>query len=256
MSKFWNVVARVVDAADIVLLVLDARMVDETRNRDIERMVKEKGRPLIYVITKCDLVEKDLMEQWKRTLSPCVFVSATKYHGLAMLKERICVEASRAGLDKEKIEVGVLGYPNVGKSSLINAMTGRGSAKASPLAGLTRGKKRIASLRGGITFIDTPGVIPFAERHSEESKLKHAIIGAVDYNQEKEPDLVVIALMEQYPGLLEKEYSVPVFEDKEETLACIAIKRRLFLKGQKPDLRRAAVMILKDWQAGKIKPGV
>ena len=98
MSKFWNIVARVIDASDVVLLLLDARMVDETRNVDIEERVRMKSKPLIYVITKCDLVEKNLMEQWKRTLHPCVFVSSTKYHGLAMLKQRIFVEASRAGI--------------------------------------------------------------------------------------------------------------------------------------------------------------
>ena len=253
MSKFWNIVSRVTDAADVVLLMLDARMIEETRNRDIEKMVIKTGRPLIYVITKRDLITQETMQRWKRELSPCVFVSSTTYHGLAQLKELILTEARKADIHKRKIEVGVLGYPNVGKSSLINAMTGRSSAKASPRAGLTRSRKRISSVRGNIVFVDTPGIIPTSERKPRLSSVKHAMIGAVDYDREKEPDLVIFALMEKHPGLIEKHYGVPAHDDKEETLVAIALKRRLLSKGNTPNIRRTAVLILKEWQAGEIR---
>ncbi len=253
MGKFWGIVSQVIKAADVVLLLIDARMIEETRHKDIEMHVKAEKKPLIYTVTKCDLVHPDQLEKLKHTLHPCVFVSSTNYHGLNQLKQKIFGEASRAGLKKTTIFVGVLGYPNVGKSSLINAMTGKGSAKTSNLAGYTRGKKKIASMRGNITFVDTPGIIPIKEKTQPGAKLKHAIIGAIDYRTEKDPDVVIMAIMDAYPGRIENHYHVPQQEDKEQTLASIALKQGLILKGKLPDIERTSVMILKQWQAGKIR---
>ncbi|MEK6822219.1 MAG: GTPase, partial [Nanoarchaeota archaeon] len=163
MARFWSTVKDVIEQSDVLLLLLDARMVEDSRNLQIEESVLRSGRPLIYVVTKCDLVEKKAAEVWKQRLHPCVFVSSTKYHGLALLRERIQIVASRVGVERRKIRVGVLGYPNVGKSSLVNAMTGRGAAQTSVVSGHTRSKKYVTS-SSGIVFVDTPGVIPFEEK--------------------------------------------------------------------------------------------
>lgn len=253
MGKFWTIVSRVIKASDVALLLLDARMIQETRNLDIEKQIREQNVPLIYTITKCDLVNTKTLDAWKQVLHPCVFVSSKTYHGMNQLKQRIFGEATRAGIKKPKIFVGIFGYPNVGKSSLVNAMTGRGCAKTSNLAGVTRAKKNVTSFASGITFVDTPGIIPLQEKNENFSKLKHAIIGAIDYRAEKEPDLVILTLMKEYPGLIEKNFLVQVQEDYEETLRQIALKLGFLLKGNKPDIKRVSVMLLKKWQAGEIR---
>lgn len=246
--NFWRIVKNVTSQADVVLLLVDARMVEESRNADIERMVRDTGKPLIYVVTKCDLVKKKDAELWKKRLTPCVFVSSTEYYGLSVLKERIWIEATRAGVRDRKVYVGVLGYPNVGKSSLVNAMTGRGSAQTSTSSGHTRSKKFVTS-SSNIVFVDTPGVIPLGEK----GMMKHTFMGAVDFSKTKDPDLAVMGLLEKYPGKVEEYYGVKVDEDKEETIKAIAIKCNIFKKGGVPDIARASVKILKDWQTGEIR---
>lgn len=239
---------QVIKDADVLLLVLDSRFVKETRNREIEDKIKRLGKPLIYVLTKCDLIDQRVSEQQAKQLDPAVFVSAKKYFGTTMLKECIIIEAKRAGIKKRPMNVGVLGYPNVGKSSLINAMTGRGSAPTSILSGRTKGVQKVRSDKR-IMFLDTPGVLPYREK----SILKHTYIGTIDFNSSKEPDVAVIGLMEKFPGLLEAYYGVEVKEDKEETLEDIAVKRNIIKKGRQPDLMRMARLMLKDWQKGDIK---
>ena len=244
MTNFWKVVNSVIHDADVILLVIDARLVEQTRNSEIEANVKRTGKPLIYVLTKCDLVNKDEAEKWKRILKPCVFISSKDYSGMKLLRERIFIESKNY---KDKIKVGVLGYPNVGKSSLINALKGKSSAVVSSNSGQTRGVMRVRSR--GIVFLDTPGVLPYMEKDA----IKQAITGTIDFNKAKDPDLVVIEIMEQYPGKIESFYDIEEKEDKEKTIKDIAIKCNYLAKGGKPDILRVARKILQDWQTGKIK---
>jgi len=247
-ESYWKAVKKVIKEADILLLLLDARFVDETRNVEIENKVRATGKPLIYVITKSDLAEKEKMEACKRTLRPSVFVSAKGRTGRMWLKERIIIEAERAYGDRERIRVGVLGYPNVGKSSLINYMKGRRSAPISSLSGRTKSTQVIKSDRK-IYFIDTPGVIPYLEK----DELKHTTTSVIDFMKVRDPDLMVAELMRKYPGKIEAHFNVPVGEDKQKTIGEIALKKNMLRKGGLPDIERICRSILRDFQSGKIK---
>lgn len=248
MKNFWDIVNKVIQKADVLLLLLDARLVEETRNKEIEDKVKALKKPLIYVITKCDLVDKNTLLKFKKELIPCVFVSAKEFLGTTMLRERIMIEAKRAYKDKNVFTVGVLGYPNVGKSSLINAIKGRHSAPTSSMSGFTKGVHMIKA-DNKLFFLDTPGVIPYKEKDT----VKHALIGTIDYNKSKEPDLAAMQLMEKYPGKIESFFGIEVLEDKEEELEAIAKKRNMLKKGGVPDIMRVAQLILREWQKGAIK---
>ena len=165
-KNFWRVVKKVIDESDILLLVMDSRMVAESRNHEIEVKVAAAHKPLIYVINKADLVEKESLEKWKKVLKPCVFISATMHLGGSYLREEIQKHAPSG-----EFKVGVLGYPNTGKSSIINALKGRSSASVSSQSGHTKGEQKLRA-GGKIILLDTPGVIPFGEK----DKLKHAMI--------------------------------------------------------------------------------
>jgi ribosome biogenesis GTPase A len=247
MASYWKAVKRVIQEADMLLLLLDARYVDETRNEEIEEKVRSAGKPLIYVITKADLADRGTLELHKRNFRPSVFISVKDHSGRKMLKERIIIEAGKVYKEKERIRVGVLGYPNVGKSSLINLMKGKHSASTSSRSGHTKSTQLIKAGKK-LYFIDTPGVIPYMEKDD----LKHAITNVMDYTKAKDPDLIVINLMRKFPGRIEAHFGVQAIEDKEKTLEEIALKMNVLKKGGLPDVRRMAVSILHDFQKDKI----
>ena len=90
-DSFWKQVNNVIDDSDIVLLVLDARMVKDTRNKEIEDKVKERKKSIIYVIIKFDLADDSVKFRYKNRLKPVVFVSSKEYTGVSELKERILI---------------------------------------------------------------------------------------------------------------------------------------------------------------------
>ena len=240
MSRFGWVVHKVIEKSDIVLEILDARFIDETKNREIEYKVKNRNKILIQVINKCDYVDKSHLDEIKGELENCVFISATKRFGITLLRQKI-----RALAKKKKIKkpiVGVVGYPNVGKSSIINVLKGKGSAKTSPEAGFTKGAQYL-KVGNDFLMIDTPGVIARGKNNEEELVL----IGAKNPYAMKDPDLAVIKLLKDNPGLIEKRYGVEIKEDKEETIEDIALKLNLKKKGNLPDVDRVSRKILQDW---------
>ena len=246
MPSFKSIVNEVIKKSDVLLEILDARFIDETRNKKLEFVIKNKKKILIHVINKCDCVDKDYMDEAKKQFENCVFVSAKKRLGANLLIQKIKILAG-----KKKIKrpiVGVLGYPNVGKSSVINMLKGGGSAKISSEAGFTKGKQYLRISRD-ILMIDTPGVI--AKDMADKQDL--VLIGAENPSSIKDPDLAVIELIESYPGLIEKKYGVKAQEDKEGIIEEIALKLNMKKKGNIPDIERASKMILHDWINGKIR---
>lgn len=246
-SSFWNVVNKIIWQADIILEVLDGRMVEQTRNAEIEDKVKALGKPLIYVINKCDLVEKNEMEKIKRKLKPSVFVSATKRLGSTMLLNEIMKQKNMLQIKKEKVYVGVLGYPNTGKSSIINVLVGRSKAKTSPISGFTKGKQFV-KLNTGVYLIDTPGVLPY----KENTGVKNILISSKDQTKLSEPDIAVMELIRNLEGVIEDHYGIKRGKDPEKVLEAIAIKFNRVRKGGEPDTDVMARKILQDWQAGRI----
>ncbi len=241
-ADFWKIVNEVIEESDILLEILDARMIKDTRNSEIEAKVKEQNKILIFVINKCDLADQEELK--KIRLAPSVYVSSIKRYGITKLLHLILRYAPK----KEKVVVGVLGYPNTGKSSVINALKGRGSAPTAPISGYTKAKQLI-KVTSQIYLMDTPGVYPYMENDSA----KHAMTSSLDSSKIKDPEGTVIDLMRKFKGKIEAFYGVDVSRDKEESLEQIAIKNNRLMKGGIADTKTMAVMILQAWQKGKIK---
>jgi hypothetical protein len=245
MGNFWKIVNTVIDDADIILQVVDARYLNETRNFEIEDKVAIKGKVLITVVNKSDLVDRKSLEKQLKRAVRVVYVSSKEHTGYGKLRERIQIEAKRLGWTKPR--VGVLGYPNVGKSSVINVLKGRASAKSSSESGYTKGRQHVRA--GNIMLIDSPGVIPY----DDKDKTKLAKVGSIDYGKIKEPDVVLMDIMEDHVGVIEAHFDVKVRKDKFATLEEIAMKKKLMLKGGEPDIDRVSRMVMKMWQIGTIK---
>ncbi len=266
-KSFPKIAQEVIDYSDVVLEVLDARFVHETRNKEFEDAVKKSGKRLIYVLNKSDLIDakklkKDLSSM---DLYPFVLVSSKTRRGASDLRDRIKIEARNVDLSKvkrkgvnasirNKINVGVIGYPNTGKSSVINMLTGESSAYTSQQSGFTKGIKKIR-LSDEILLLDSPGVIPFGEDSALnlQNLKKHGMIGVKTWDKIKDPDMIIHFLMKENPGLFEKFYDVDANGDSELLIEKIGRKKNLVKKKGEIDIDRVARIILRDWQEGKIK---
>jgi ribosome biogenesis GTPase A len=258
-KKFPDIVTEIINISDIILEVLDARFIYDTRNRALEKEVERLGKKLIYVLNKSDLVdlEKKKKELKELKLYPYVLVSCNKRKGARELRTKIKIEAKRVELPHDKmkrVQIGIVGYPNTGKSSLINLLSGKNSAKVGAEAGFTKVMQKI-KLTDDILILDTPGVIPAEEysHHKPSLIAKHAKISARDANKVRRPDIVIQKLVDDFGEQLEKHYKVKVNGDGDLLIEEVGKKMNLLKKGGVVDENRAAKFILTEWQAGKIK---
>ena len=128
-AEAWRRVRNILEMSDLVLEVIDARDPMETRNRKLEDLLGKLGKPLVIVINKADLIPLEVLKEWKEYLEreyPTVFISAKNRLGTRKLIVSIKKYAPRL-----PVRVSVVGYPNVGKSTIINYLKGRHVAETS-----------------------------------------------------------------------------------------------------------------------------
>ncbi len=245
---YWEIVKGIVHGAGIVLEIVDARFPQKSRNMQLEEMVKRAGKKLVIVINKSDLISKRQAEREKHGIDErCVFVSAKMRSGVKML--RIEIEKLAQG---NEAKVAVVGYPNTGKSSVINMLKGRRAARTSSTAGFTRGKQFVR-ISPRIMLIDSPGVIPLNENDQTlmallSSKSSHQLLDLEGTGID-----VAEYLLREMPEILQAHYNVRA-SDGEEFLEKMALSRNRLKKGGKPDLNSAARILIDDFQIGAIKP--
>ncbi|HLC59400.1 MAG TPA: GTPase [archaeon] len=253
MQGFWRTVDNAIDQSNILLEVVDARIPDMTRNKSVENRIQRKMKMFILVLNKADLITEQMKEDYlKKTRSrTVVFVSSKKGKGIMELKKMI-VNIARKKRQYGKIKIGVVGYPNTGKSSIINRLTGRASARTSPIPGMTRGVQWIAA-EGNIVFLDTPGVMPFGEKDETERALMSVIDPEEMVNPEKAAMKIIELFLRDNKKALEKFYDVKVETDNiEEIFLQICRRKNFLLKGGNLDEARTALAIIRDWQKGNL----
>jgi ribosome biogenesis GTPase A len=251
-----QIVKEVIRISDVILEILDARFIAQTRNLEIESLVKNQGKTLIFVVNKIDLVNiKELKESKEfRKLKPYILFSCKSRAGVRRLRNNIKIEVKRMKITAPQAHVGIIGYPNTGKSSIINLLIGKKSAGTSPQAGFTKGIQKLR-LTKGILVLDTPGVYPEYEESplKEEVAKKHAEIGIRNFDKVRDPDIIVTKLMKDYPGVFESHYLIEADGDSEMFVEELGKKKHFLRKGGEVDIDRTSRLILKDWQEGKIK---
>ncbi len=251
-EKFPDILKKVIHDSDIILEILDARFPEETRNKDIEELIFQKGKQIIYILHKSDLIAK----KPRLEFYPFIYISSKQRQGIKTLRNLIKRTARKIKnpVEENKITVGVIGYPNTGKSSLINLLIGKSSAGTGHEAGFTKGIQKL-KLSSGLILLDSPGVIPEKEYSNinKEAIAKYAKINARSYTQVKDPEIVISDLMKEFPESFEEHYKIQANGDSEILIEEIGKKLGFLKKGGIVDEDKTARQILKDWQDGKIR---
>jgi len=248
-KKFFIVAREMVKRADVVLEILDARMPEFTRNKEMEEYAKKLNRPLILVMNKSDLVARETLENIKKNYEKedCVFVSSKKSQGIGELITKI-KERSKG----RSTRIAFIGYPNTGKSSLINRLSKKGRAKTSSESGFTKGLQLIAG-KMGLRLFDTPGVIPLGEK----DEVRLGLFSGISPSKLEDPEIVAYELINMFkknnPSVLRRVYGIGMEQDAVEIIHEFGNKRHMFKKGRIVDERRASIQIITDWHKGKIR---
>ncbi|RLF89118.1 GTP-binding protein, partial [Thermococci archaeon] len=246
-KKAWRVVKEVIKEADIILEVVDARDPIGTRNRKLEKMIIESGKKLLIVMNKADLVPKEWAEEYKKKSKiPVIFISARNRKGTGILRKELKKIAK--GINKEKVKVALIGYPNVGKSTIINVLKGKHAVGTAPIPGYTKGKQLIR-LTKRLWLLDTPGVVPIDD--FDELVIK----GGFPVDKIRDPVSPALKLikriLETRKEALTEKFGIREFKNEEDILRKIGERRGLFREGGEVDIEETARWFLREWQTGR-----
>ncbi|GBM74321.1 Nucleolar GTP-binding protein 2 [Araneus ventricosus] len=253
-KRLWNELYKVIDSSDVVIQVLDARDPMGTRSKHIENFMKKEKphKQLIFVLNKCDLVPTWVTQRWVTILSPeyptmAFHASITNPFGKGALIN-LLRQFGKLHEDKKQISVGFIGYPNVGKSSIINTLRSKKVCKVAPIAGETKVWQYI-NLMGRIFLIDCPGVVYPSGDTDTEIVLK----GVVRVENVQDPEDHIPELMKRVKKeYFAKTYEVADWKDEMDFLEQYARRSGKLIKGGEPDISTVAKMILNDFQRGKL----
>jgi nuclear GTP-binding protein len=254
---------KVIDQSDIVILVLDARDPEGCRSRLVEEEVRRReceGKKLVFVLNKIDLVSKENAQQWLRYLRhstptlPFRSASSNQRSNLSSTTAPGLMRLLKAFKpSSQSITVGVVGFPNVGKSSLINSLKRSKACAVAAQPGHTKDLQSV-QLERGIKIVDSPGVV-FDEDESSDSSQKGSILlrNVVKVEDIEDPIAVVEEILARTEHeTLQKLYNLPQFSSTLEFLTMLALNSGRLLKGGTPDLLSAARHVLMDWNHQKI----
>ncbi|KAI5599754.1 hypothetical protein POPTR_002G241100v4 [Populus trichocarpa] len=276
---FYKELVKVVEASDVILEVLDARDPLGTRCVDMEKMVMKSGydKHLVLLLNKIDLVPREAVEKWLKYLReefPAVafkcntqeqrsnlgWKSSSKSAKTSnLLQTSDCLGAetlikllknySRSHEIKKSITVGVIGLPNVGKSSLINSLKRSHVVNVGSTPGLTRSMQEV-QLDKNVKLLDCPGVVMLK---SVESDASVALRNCKRIEKLDDPVGPVKEILKLCPDrLLVTLYKIPSFDSVDDFLQKVATVRGRLKKGGIVDVDAAARIVLHDWNEGKI----
>lgn len=257
MKKTKELIGQNLKLVDSVVEVVDARIPISSRNPSIDELIGDKNR--IIVLNKSDLADKDPTMAWiKYYESKGSFSVAINSNtgwgmqGLLRLLERIQSDRDSERKPKRPLRLMIVGVPNVGKSSLINRLAGKRSAKIGDRPGVTRGKQWL-TIKNGMQLLDTPGIL-WPKFEDPKTGLYLAFCGSI---KDEIMDIATLALRlievlsENYPTHLLNRYGLNELEETALlTMESIAEKRGFILSGKRIDYERTGRTLMDEFRSG------
>ncbi|KAJ6475303.1 P-loop containing nucleoside triphosphate hydrolase protein [Mycena vitilis] len=252
---------KVIDQSDIVILVLDARDPEGCRSRLVEEEVRRReseGKKLVFVLNKVDLIPHANAQQWLKHLRHSTPTLPFRSPSSAQHQRTHISSATAPALIKllkaykpsaGSVTIGVVGYPNVGKSSLINCLKRSKVCAVAAQPGHTKDLQSI-QLERGMRIVDSPGVVFDDEDEKAGNILLRNVVKVEDVT---DPIAVVEEILARTPAAtIQKLYNLPEYESTIHFLTMAALNSGRLLKGGTPDLTSTARHILTDWNHQKI----
>lgn len=263
MAKTKRLIIEHLKAVDVAAELLDARIPLASANPMVEELLS--GKPRIVILNKADLADPGMTKAWesyyKRKGVAAVSMSCgngkDKKKFLRLIKEAAGPMLEKwkcRGLKTRSARIMILGIPNVGKSTLINFISGTAAARTANTPGHTRGKQWVR-LSQGLDLLDTPGVL-WPKFEDQVAALRLAATGAIA-GDVFDADTVVPELMRVLartaPDALREKYGIEDAAADPQILLAQAGKRRgCILPRGAIDYARAQTMILNDFRSGKL----
>ena len=262
MTKARRMMQENIKLIDLIIELVDARIPLSSRNPDIDELGKGKAR--LILLNKADLAEDRINDEWiayfKDKGYSAVKVNSKKGGGIKSIQSVIqeaCREKTerdrKRGILNRPVRAMVVGIPNVGKSTFINALAGKACAKTGNKPGVTKGKQWIR-LNKSVELLDTPGIL-WPKFEDQEVGLKLAFIGSIkdEILQTEELAAELVKFMgNSCPGVLQEKYAIPEPGDAYECLAEIAKSRHCLVRGSELDTEKAAAILLDDFRGGRL----
>ena len=264
MTKTRRMIEADLKLVDLVAEIVDARIPLSSRNPDIDGLVGDK--PRLLVLNRADQADPQLNRAWKehfQTQGWAVLETDSKSgSGIKqfssvireVLKEQIARWREKGQVGRP-IRVMVVGIPNVGKSTFINRVARRKSAKAQDRPGVTRGKQWV-NVDAGLDLLDTPGIL-WPKFEDQEVGKRLAFTGAI---KDDVMDIETLAcelmetLAQRYPGALEERYKISLVREEPgwQPLEAAGRKRGFLISGGEVDTERMSKILLDEFRSGKL----
>mgnify|MGYP000934173300 CR=1 FL=1 len=262
MTKARRMMQENIKLIDLIIELVDARIPLSSRNPDIDELGKNKAR--LILLNKADLADPAGNAAWTEYFKKKGFhvleINARTGAGVRAVQglvQEACKEKierdRRRGIKNRPIRAMVVGIPNVGKSTFINAFAGKGCTKTGNKPGVTKGKQWIR-LNKNVELLDTPGIL-WPRFEDQAVGLKLAFIGSIkdEILQTEELAAELVKFMnENYPGVLENKYNVEEDTDPYGMLEKIAESRHCLVRGNELDTEKASVLLMDDFRNGRL----